>query len=436
MWNSRVVVVGTTADYIHILRRQHPGRAVFLTDRAERERAVEPDPDPVEETLCDLADPADARCALDAHLRQWGVRPSGVACFDDESLALASTLADGLHLPFVSPEAVAACRSKFACKQRWRQAGVPCPRAALVASEDQAVAFARDQGGPVVLKPLSGSGSELTFFCRNEAECAGAFRVLLAKIREHPDVRLYAPQPGDETPLDPRRVFVAEEHVAGVEYSCDFLIAHGDVALLRLAGKVLDGTQSFGTTLAYVVPAELPGALDPKAFARQLRRAAQALAVTRSICMVDFIVRGAEAVLIEMAPRPGGDCLPPLLMHGAGFDILGAALDFAEGRAVRAPKPSAWQRTVGLRIFSSRAGTITSLDADELRNDPSVRECHLKHGPGHRVIMPPEDYDSRLLGHVIFQPAPGDDVEAMCRELCARVDIRMEPSPCPTPTSF
>ncbi len=434
MWNSRVLVVGTTADYIHILRRRHPGRAVFLTDRAERERAVEPDPDPIEETSCDLAHPADARGALDAHLRQWCVRPSGVACFDDESLALASTLADGLRLPFVSPEAVAACRSKFACKQRWQQAGVPCPRAALVASEDQAVAFARDQGGPVVLKPLSGSGSELTFLCRDEAECAAALGALLAKMPEHPDVRLYAPQPGQETPLDPRRVFVAEEHVAGVEYSCDFRIAHGEVALLRLAGKVLDATQSFGTTLAYVVPADLPAALDPEAFARRLRGAAQALAITRSICMVDFIVRGDEAVLIEMAPRPGGDCLPPLLMHSAGFDILGAALDFAEGRAVRAPKPSAWQRSVGLRIFASRAGTITSLNDDEVRNDPSVREYRLKHGPGHRVILPPEDYKSRLLGHVIFQPASGDDLEAVCREMRARVAIRMEPSPCQTPT--
>ncbi len=58
MRDKRLLVVGTTSDYIdHILTR-YPGRALFVTDPAERAAAVERYPAPADELLCNLENPA------------------------------------------------------------------------------------------------------------------------------------------------------------------------------------------------------------------------------------------------------------------------------------------------------------------------------------------------------------------------------------------
>jgi len=54
---------------------------------------------------------------------------------------------------------VAACRSKFASKQRWQAAGLPCPQTALVSEPAEASRFMARIGGPIVLKPITAVGA-------------------------------------------------------------------------------------------------------------------------------------------------------------------------------------------------------------------------------------------------------------------------------------
>ena len=429
--NRRVLVVGTTSDYIDIISRRYPGRALFITGETERAEADEPAPGPTDELLCDLARPQEVLSMLRQSLERWNIQPSGVACFDCESLSLAAFLADAFALPYPSAEAITACRSKFLSKQMWQQAQLPCPATALVSSDTDTIGFFRSIERPVVLKPLTGSGSELIFLCNSERDCATAFAELRSGLAHHPDQRMYT----SSAQADPRRAFVIEEFVDGTEYSCDFLIEAGRVEVLRIAQKVPARNLPLGATLAYIVPGQLPPGIHPQAFRDQLREAAHAVGLTRAICMLDFIVRDNEAVMIEIAPRPGGDCLPPLLEESCGLQMLGAVLDFAEGRPLDLPRPEAFRKVVGLHLFATRAGIIDRLDASALLADQRVLECHLKHGPGHRVVLPPADYSSRLLGHAIFVPSPGAGIEAECSEIAAELVIEMRAEPCATQTT-
>ena len=422
--DRRILVVGTTSDYVDLIREHHPGRALFLTDRRERARAREADPGPAAEVLCDLANAPAAHQALRERLAGGGVTLAGITCFDCESLPLAADLASAFGLDYASPGAVAACRSKFTCKQRWQRAGVPCPDAGLVRSEEEALIFWNRAGGDVVLKPLTGCGSALTFRCRTEKDCREACRALRAGLASPPDSRLYAT--ADASAADPRRVFAIEEFVAGPEFSCDFTCEDGRVEILRLASKVPAAEASFGTTLAYLLPARLPGGMDDDAFRRQLGDAARAVGLRRSIAMVDFIVKNGRALMIEIAPRPGGDCLPPLFRHSSGMDMLGLTLDFAEGRDLSLVPPSEWTRLVGLRLLAKRAGVIRTIDAGPLARDARVRDVHLKVERGHRVTLPPDDYDSRVLGHVVFDADPDCPIEDACRDMAAGLRVTME----------
>ena len=435
MSTDRVAVVGTTSDYVALLDERRPGRALFITDQAERAKAAEPSPDAASEVLCDLTDFPAVLSAVQSHLKRYKQRLTGVACFDCESMALASHLARAFGLPYPSLQAVQACRSKFLSKSLWQRAGVPAPQVAIAQSPDEARQLFAKLGGPVVLKPLTGSGSELVFVCRTEAELCDAFHTAQARLAEHPDTRMYARHKGSADNLDPRRVVVLEEFVKGTEYSADFLLESGRASIIRVARKIPAPALSPGTILAYEVPAALPSSVDESALAPVLSAAAAAGGIERSICMADFILRDAQAVFLEIAPRPGGDCLPPLILHAGNFDILGATLDLAEGRLVQVPPRDKWRRCVGLRLFATQEGTIHMIDDRRIRSDARVLECHLKHGPGHTVVLPPLDYESRLLGHVIFQPDEDRPIEVQCGELAAQLNLEIDPSQCATRTS-
>lgn len=428
--DKRVLVVGTTADYVEIIDRRFPQRAIFITDCQERAKASEPPPSADAELLCDLGEPTRVLAGLWKHLDRWCHEPSGVACFDCESMLLAAFIADSFGLSYPSAEAISACRSKYVCKRIWRQAGLSCPDAELVHKTSDAVSFLHRIDGPAVLKPLTGSGSELIFSCSTEDDCAVAFDTLRSRLANHSDPRMYAPHLLDGRMIDPRRVFVIEEFVRGDEYSCDFVIMEDRVEILRIAKKILDAKQAFGTTLAYVVPAELPARLNENDFCGQLRSAAGALGLDRALCMLDFVVRDGEAFMIELSPRPGGDCLPPLLLKSLGIDILGCTLDFAERRNLSLARPRRDKPLVGVRLFAAQSGEIDQMDSFALQEDHRVMECHLKRGPGHKVVLPPEDYESRLLGHAIFEPSGSDNIENECIEVASKLEIEMKTQAC------
>ena len=436
MSNRRVLVVGTTADYIDILNRRFPQRAIFLNDVKERSKTTEPPLGPENELLCDLSRREQVAIALRKHLNRWQQELSGITCFDCESMPATAFIAHSFGLSYPSPEAVAKCRDKYVCKQIWRQAGLPCPVANLVHAVSEAINFLQKRHGPVVLKPLAGSGSELVFLCSTEEDCVVAFNTLKTRLARHCDLRMYAPYLFDGKKVDPRKVFVIEEFIEGEEYSCDFSVDGDQVEIFRFAKKCFDPKHGCGTTLAYLVPGKLPEGLGEDHLRQQLHAAAKVLGLDRAICMLDFIIQDNRAIMIELTPRPGGDCLPSLLLNSCGADILGLTLDFAEGRPFVSSRSLQWKCLGGVRLLSTLSGEIERIDLSALLEDRRVVDLHLKRGPGHQVVLPPEDYESRLLGHVIIEPTKPENIESECLEIASKLKIEMKEQLCATVSPY
>jgi hypothetical protein len=53
-------------------------------------------------------------------------------------------------------------------------------------------------------------------------------------------------------------------------------------------------------------------------------------------------------------------------------------------------------------------------------------EIGLTRRPGHRIKMPPEDYDSWCLGHIIFEPHADTEMEEQCRAILDRITIEVD----------
>jgi biotin carboxylase len=418
--SPKVLVVGTTADYIDWIRHSCPGSALFLTDRSTRQSAQETPPAPFEEILSDLTDHHRVLKALQRHLRRERISLAGITSYDCESMALAALLAQDFALPYPTPEAVRNCRDKFRAKVLWQRHGVPCPRARRIETETDAVDFLREIGGPCVLKPIGGSGSELVFKCHGGRQCRENFVEISRGLEQRRCDRLYAGFSSDQ-PL-----IVAEELVAGEEFSCDFVIENEQVEVLRLSRKILSKDAPFGTVRAYALLPALPPAIESTEFHRTLQQSAKALGVSRAICMMDFLIRDGRPLFLEMAPRPGGDCLPFLLRRARNLDMIQLNLDFARQHPLRAARSSDRKIYVGLRVHAGNSGILRNMDARRLQQDPRVLEVHLNREPGHVIRMPPVDYDSWILGHIIFSPVEGGDLEAQCDELLAAIAVEVE----------
>ena len=417
---NRLLVVGTTSDYIDWIRRIYPQEAIFITDPFIRSNAIDPAPAIHEEILCELSDHGHVRKSVARHLERWRVRVDGVACFDCESMALAALLAQEFSTAFVSLSAVNNCRDKLVSKVLWQQNGIGCPRIAPVRNVEDAIDFLSTLAGDCVLKPLSGSGSELIFLCGDEKECRRAFSVIQDGLRQRKNHRLYNVISKDSPSI------IVEEFVDDPEYSCDFFMDEEAVKLIRLAKKIPSSFGPFGTTMGYMLVDALPHGIDLQMFCRYLARAAGILGIKRSICMADFMVRGDEIILLEMAPRPGGDCLPALIRNALQMDILAMTLDAARNRPLHIGSFRPPQPFVGLRIHARQGGIFRRIDSAFAEGNPRIKEIHVLKHPGDTIRMPPEDYDSFVLGNIIFTPEDTTDPAGECHRLLDMLTVEIE----------
>ena len=413
----RILVVGTTDDYILWIREQVPGRAVFLVEKGGRKTAG---------NLCEAAGDEIASSLLDSekvwrdvnhYLSAWQVTVEGVACFDCEYLALAISIAKKLDLPAPSLNAIILARSKYLSKIEWQRHHVPCPDCRHVHSLAEARAFFQQAVSPCVLKPLTGSGSELVFVCRDMAALEKNWGVMEDGLaaRTHTPMYNNGDMPGA----------VIERFVQGEEYSCDFIIENGGVTVLRLTRKIPFPFGPFGTTWAYVLLALDRFPRSTNRLNRELAAAARALGLERAICMADFIVSEEEICFLEMTPRPGGDCLPHLLRTVRGFDMLRFTMDFSCGKHEPSTSTNHEDGVTGVRIFAHKNGVLGHIDTRLLADDKRVLDVYFKHAPGHDIEMPPLDYDSWILGHVVFRPDTALDLVDQLNDICGRIGVEI-----------
>ena len=426
MSDKRTLVVGTTPDYIAYIDRNFPKRCLFLTDIEKRKFSREIKPDSDSEIVCDLQNSDQVLTALQYHLEDNNQQLSGVACYDCESLVLAAQIAEYFKLPFPSVASIKLSRDKFLTKKKWIEYGVRCPKVELVHSGWQAFRLIEQFNSSVVLKPTHGSGSELVFHCHDNADLSFAYHELRVGLAQRSNSPLYRTTIMSDKNQSDEHPVLAEEFVEGREYSADFIIENNSVQIIRISKKLSNHELPFGTTTAYIIPAKLPEWLDIETLKTNLFQAASSLGFTRAICMVDFMITKKEVVFLELTPRTGGDCLPPLIKHCSGVDTIEVELDFADGKSLHIPPQEQWIEHVGLRLFAEQSGRLKSVDFSQLEGNESIKEIFLKFEVGHEIILPPEDYDSWILGHVIFEPTGSMPLIEECKSLLDKIYIQVE----------
>ena len=416
----KILVTGTTPDYIQWLKLSCPDTALFITHPDIRKNASEDPPGGDEEILVPLSDHNLVLDTLLTHLKKWGQTLDGIFSFDCESMELASFIARQLNLDYPSLEAVRNARDKYISKQLWQDHQIGCPQISPINSASEAVRFFTATNAGCVLKPFTGSGSELVFWCKSGSGCHTAFGTIERELQNR-----------NENPLFKRNsskghLMLAEEYVKGPEYSCDFIVENKSVRVIRLAKKIKSPLKPFGTILGYILPGDLPHAVAENYLYETLLKGSAALGIQRGLCMADFIVSDNRIMLIEMTPRPGGDCLPHMLKECAGLDMLKTSLDFAGKIPLTLPDIRNFSPCMAIRIHAAEEGILRRIEYRHLMEDKQVKSVYLTKKPGHKIKLPPKDYDSWLLGHVIISLSASDSPESLAAGLLEKIEISIE----------
>ena len=424
-----VLIVGTTPDYVSKLYERYSKSLLFLTDSRFQENPLFKRLPPSSLIFAPLEKPEAACRRTHEFLKTKLTRPDGIACFDCDSLLLASRLGSELGLRFPTWEAIARCRSKFETKKTWTDHGVASPIASIASSLQETIAFFKSHGENVVLKPVAGSGSELLFHCKDEPEVRKAVSVIeeeLPKRRGNPLFRPF-PHPAGDSLIDPCACWVAEEFISGPEFSCDYVLQDEEIFFVRETGKIKAGDKPFGSVLAYTFPPRYPSGFQKRILKEVLKKATSSLGFDWGYFMVDYILHQGKPILIELTPRPGGDSIPELVSATTGVDTLAFYLDFVQGRFQKLKAlPLPPESFASLNFFAPREGRIEVLDGGKVGACPHVKKLFFKKKAGDRVILPPKDYDNRLLGYCIIEATPGLDLVVESQRLEQMLEVRIE----------
>lgn len=357
-------------------------------------------------------DPDDPEAAFQRLLEEHGRRPyGGVVATDDQVVELAARIATRLGLPGNPPEASRYSRRKDLARTRLAAAGLPVPAHERLAIEAIEAGALPACGFPVVLKPLSLSGSRGVI----RADEAEGFRAAARRIQ-----RIVARAADPET----RRSVLVERYVPGWEFALEGLLTEGRLEVLALFDKPDPLEGPYFEETYYITPARIDeGARDR--IRETVAAACAAYGLVHGPVHAELRLDPAGTPwILEVASRTiGGQC-GQLLRFGTGYGLeeLVAAHAVGSPLPVRPPRAAAGV----LMIPTPRAGILRRVEGVlAAARLPGVEDVHIAKREGDRLVPLPEG-DS-YLGFIFARGPDPDQVEAALRAAHARLRVVTAP---------
>ena len=305
---------------------------------------------------------------------------AGVTSSSEYFIELAATIARELRLPGPSPLAINQCRDKHRQRICLQQAGIGVPAFRSANSTEEAVAAANEIGLPVVVKPVSGSGSVGVKFCDDIRQAAAHADELLAQ-REN---ERGAPVPG---------YVLVEEVAIGAEYSVESF----DGEIIGITRKHLGSLPYFVET-GHDYPAVLSNE-EESTIRAAVAASLKALGLTWGPTHCELRLTSSGPKIIEVNPRLAGGYIPELVRLAQGVDLIAETIRAVSGMQARLQKRA--RRYASLRfILPGGEGKLAAVEGlEDARSISGIENAALYARPGDHVQVR-GDFRDRL-GHVI-----------------------------------
>jgi argininosuccinate lyase len=338
-------------------------------------------------------------------------RVVGVTSSSEYFIATAAGVARALGLPGADPATLAAARNKSVQRQRFAAHGVDSPGFHPARSVTEAMLAAEKLGLPVVVKPISRSGSIGVRRCDTPDEVAAhAARLLTTTVDER----------GQPLPA----VILVESYLSGPEFSVELL----DGTVRAVVAKHLDQSRGF-----LEVGHDVPAAVDAHtgaALADSARAALAALGLRWGAAHVELRVAGGRAYVVEVNPRLAGGMIPQAIRAATGQDLIAELVARTAGRdPIPEPRASgaSANTTASVRFLVPGAdGEVRAVpDASAALALPGVVAAAVTARPGQRIVREGSFLDR--IGYVIATGETQRQAGARAERALAALAVEMVP---------
>ncbi|MER9064771.1 lyase family protein [Mesorhizobium sp. M0698] len=261
-------------------------------------------------------------------------RLAGIYSSSDYFVEAASRAAKAIGFPAASPEAIATSRNKWKQATELHRQSISVPETRLATSFRDMETILAQAILPVVVKPVSGSGSSGVRLCDSAAAAIKAFES--AK-----DVLL------DQVDLASPDILI-QQYIEGKEYSAEIIAYDGTLHCLGILAKHKGPPPCF-VEVGHDFPAPLP---DPslKELGSFAAGAVSALGLEFGPAHVEFVMAESGPVIIEVNPRLAGGMIPVMLSHALGTSILDMVIRLYAGEGFTPPRPIAGAGAIRFRL--------------------------------------------------------------------------------------
>ncbi|MEX0667858.1 MAG: ATP-grasp domain-containing protein, partial [Acidimicrobiia bacterium] len=311
-----------------------------------------------------------------------------------------------LGLPHNPPEAAAATRDKEAMRIALSRGEVPQPSFEAIARGQDATEAATTIGFPLVVKPLSLSGSRGVIRVESHDRLAAVIERVLA----------IASEAGD----DGGRVLL-EQFVPGPEVALEGMVWSGTLEILAIFDKPDHPDGPYFEETIYVTPTQLDQVTQDE-IARVTQAAITAIGLREGPIHAELRVNGLKPFVIEVAGRSiGGICGRALSFGLLDTSLETLILRHALGRRHRGLHRTA--RASGVMMLPITAqGTLTAIGGiDEAGRVEGVDAIEITTPIGAQLRPVPEA--DRYLGLVFASGPDPADVVATLKKAHSLLDI-------------
>lgn len=337
-----------------VLLSRDPSRYPYVVD------------DSLDTRVLDTGDAGQVLAACRALARDGGL--AGVTSSSEYYVAPAARAAAELGLPAPDADAVARCRDKSHQRRALSAAGVPVPGFRTVRSAGEAVGAAAELGLPVVLKPITGSGSVGVRLCTDSTEVA----------------RWAARLVGDDgSPI------LVETAVRGPEFSVETF----DGVVRAVVGKRL-GPEPWFVEVGHDVPAPV-GETVRAELGATARRALAALGLGWGAAHTELRLGPAGPVVIEVNPRLAGGMIPAAVRAATGLDLVDAVIARASGGPSPVIAPAAGHAAIRFQLLAREGRVAAVRGRAQAAASPGVVVANALTVPG-AVVRRTNSFQDRL----------------------------------------
>ncbi|WP_287381810.1 lyase family protein [Mesorhizobium sp.] len=292
---------------------------------------------------------------------------AGIYSSSDYFVEAASSAAMAMGLPAANPEAIARCRNKWKQAAELQRQSITIPETRLATSVRDVENILAQATLPVVLKPVSGSGSSGVRLCDSAGAAIKAFESARGALLDQ--VGLRSPD------------VLIQQYVEGKEYSAEIIAYDGTLHCLGILAKHKGPPPCF-VEVGHDFPAPLrePFSKELASFASS---AVSALGLDFGPAHVEFVITESGPVIIEVNPRLAGGMIPVMLSHALGTSILDMVIKLYAREAFALPMASARAGAIRFRLAHT-SGKLKRLGFS--RNpEPTVPEAGLLKSEGDEV---------------------------------------------------